>query len=405
MMLPPFPPKRQKRRWLWIALVLLLGVSSYLYWSKPGAAARIDTPAADRSGKKTGKSAGPAATPVVAARARRGNIGDYFAGLGTVTPIYTVTVRSRVDGELMNVFYEEGALVHKGDRLMEIDPRPYQVQLAQAEAQLLKDQASLQNARTDLTRYQTLLQQNAAPEQQVATQKSTVAQGEAAVQADQAQIASARLNLTYCEITAPITGRAGLRLVDPGNIVHAGDANGLVVITQIQPISVLFTIAEDQLPAVLQKLRAGQKLRVDAYDREMTKRIAQGTLTTVDNEIDQTTGTVRLRATFSNNGNELFPNQFVNARLLVQEKRGVVLLPSAAIQRSSNSTYVYLVKPDSSVTVRTITLGTTEGQDSEITSGLQPGDVVVMTGADRLQEGSKVSPQFAESQPAGVRRK
>jgi len=291
-------------------------------------------------------------------------------------------------------------MVQKGDRLMEIDRRPFQVQLEQAEAQLAKDQALLENARVDLTRYQTLLQQNAAPEQQVATQKSTVAQDEANIKADQAQIDSVKLNLIYCEITAPITGRVGLRLVDPGNIVHASDSTGLVVITQIQPTSVLFTIAEDQLPPVLQRTRAGQKLQVDGYDRELTRKIAQGTLTTIDNEIDQTTGTVRLRATFENNDNSLFPNQFVNARLLVQEKRGVVMLPSAAIQRTSSKAYVYLVKPDSTVTVRDITIGTAEGEDSEITSGLAPGDEVVMTGADRLQEGSKVNAQVSGEQPA-----
>jgi multidrug efflux system membrane fusion protein len=198
------------------------------------------------------------------------------------------------------------------------------------------------------------------------------------------------LNLTYTKITAPITGRLGLRLVDPGNIVHASDQNGLVVITQMEPISVLFTISEDQLPTVLQKLRAGQTLTVEAYDREMKQKIATGTLTTVDNEIDQTTGTVRLRATFANTDHALFPSQFVNARLLVQQKRGVVLLPSAAIQRTSNTQFVYLVKPDSTVTVRNITTGTAEGESVEITSGLAAGDQVVMTGVDKLQEGSKV---------------
>jgi len=265
---------------------------------------------------------------------------------------------------------------------------------------MAKDEAALANARIDLTRYQTLLTQNAIPEQQVATQKALVAQDEAVVKSDQGQIDSAKLNLVYCRITAPITGRVGLRLVDPGNIVHANDANGLLVITQIEPISILFTVAEDQLPTVMQKMRTST-LQVDAYDRDMKKKLAQGTLTTVDNQIDQTTGTVRLRATFDNKDNSLFPNQFVNARLLVQEKRGVVLLPSAAIQRSSSATFVYLVKPDSTVTVRNITEGTTEGDDSEITSGLNAGDTVVMTGADKLQEGSKVNAQIQQDQTKG----
>jgi len=392
-------PKRQRKKWLWTAVVLLVAGAGYVFWSTR-VTARTAAASENRGNKKGGKGGGTGAAPVVATRARRGNIGVYFTGLGVVTPIYTVTVKTRVDGELMQIFYREGDMVQKGDRLMEIDRRPFQVQLEQAEAQLAKDQALLENARVDLTRYQTLLQQNAAPEQQVATQKSTVAQDEANIKADQAQIDSVKLNLIYCEITAPITGRVGLRLVDPGNIVHASDSTGLVVITQIQPTSVLFTIAEDQLPPVLQRTRAGQKLQVDGYDRELTRKIAQGTLTTIDNEIDQTTGTVRLRATFENNDNSLFPNQFVNARLLVQEKRGVVMLPSAAIQRTSSKAYVYLVKPDSTVTVRDITIGTAEGEDSEITSGLAPGDEVVMTGADRLQEGSKVNAQVSGEQPA-----
>jgi multidrug efflux system membrane fusion protein len=275
---------------------------------------------------------------------------------------------------------------------VEIDPRPYQVQLTQAEGQLIRDQALLDNARIDLDRYQTLLTQNAVPEQQLATQKALVQQDEGAVKTDQGQIDSAKLNLVYCHITAPITGRVGLRLVDPGNIVHAADTNGLLVITQIQPISVIFPIAEDQLPVVLQKMRAGERLGVDAYDREK-KKLATGWLTTLDNQIDPTTGTVKIRATFDNKDNALFPNQFVNARLLVEVKHGVTLVHTAAVQRNSQTTYVYLVKSDSTVTVRPITVGTTEGDDAEVSSGLAPGDVVVMTGVDKLQEGSKVRVQ------------
>jgi multidrug efflux system membrane fusion protein len=222
------------------------------------------------------------------------------------------------------------------------------------------------------------------------------------VKSDQGQIDSAKLNLVYAHITAPITGRIGLRLMDPGNIVHASDANGLLVITQVQPISVIFTIAEDQLPVVLKKMRAGQRLRVDAYDRAMTTRIAQGSLTTLDNQIDQTTGTLRLRATFGNEDVALYPNQFVNARLLVEQKRGVTLVPTAVVQRNSQMTYVYLVKPDSTVTVRPVSIGTSEGNDSEVTSGLSPDDVVVMTGVDKLQEGSKVSVHIdGEKTPKG----
>lgn len=340
--------------------------------------------------------------PVVGAKAHRGNIPVYFTGLGAVTPIYTVTVRSRVDGELMQVYYKEGDLVHKGDPLVEIDPRPYQVQLSQAEGQLMKDQSQLENSRVDLARYKTLLTQNAVPEQQVVTQQALVTQNEGIVKTDQAMIDSAKLNIIYCHITAPITGRIGLRLVDPGNIVHAADTNGLLVITQIQPMSVIFTLPEDQLPEVLRRLRLGQHLRVEADDRSNNK-LAEGVLETVDNQIDPTTGTLRLRANFANKDNALFPNQFVNVRLLVQLKQGVTLLPSAAIQRNSQNTYVFLVKPDSTVTVRTITTGTVEGDETEVTSGLSPGDAVVMTGVDKLQEGTKVAVHFGNA-PEGAPR-
>jgi multidrug efflux system membrane fusion protein len=388
----PPSPRRSKLRWVWIPVLLAAGAWGYFHWSRSSVASANLKKGAGKRGETAA-----AVTPVVAAKARLGSIGLYFNGLGNVTPIYTVTVKSRVDGELMEVSYKEGDIVHQGDLLAQIDPRPFQVQLTQAEGQMAKDQAALENARIDLARYETLLKQNAIPEQQVATQRSTVIQDEAAIKSDQGQIDSAKLNLTYCRITAPITGRVGLRLVDPGNIVHASDTNGLVVITQIQPISILFTISEDQLPQVLQRMRT-ETLPVDAYDRDMKQKLAQGTLITVDNQIDQTTGTVRLRANFNNEDGALFPNQFVNARLLVEERRGVVLLPSAAIQRSSNSTYVYLIRPDSTVTVRNIKEGITEGDQSEITSGLKAGDVVVLTGADKLQEGSKVN---AQMQPDG----
>jgi multidrug efflux system membrane fusion protein len=386
------PPTR--RRWLWIAVLAAVLLAVRVYFQRPQ---RSDLKSATATSTAAGARArGPAVIPVVAARTRKGDIGVYFTGLGAVTPIYTVTVKSRVDGQLMRVLYREGDTVHQGDTLVEIDPRPYQVQLEQAEGQLAKDQAVLDNARIDLARYQTLLTQNAVAEQQLATQKALVAQYEGAVKSDQGQIDSAKLNLVYCHITAPITGRVGLRLVDPGNIVHASDANGLLVITQVQPISVIFTIAEDQLPVVLPKMRTGGRLKVEAFDREMKTKLAQGWVTTLDNQIDQTTGTVKVRATFDNQDNALFPNQFVNARLLVEEKHGATLLPTAAIQRNSQMTYVYVVKRDSTVTVRPITLGTMEGEESEVTSGLVPGDLVVMTGVDRLQEGSKVGAQISE---------
>jgi multidrug efflux system membrane fusion protein len=349
------------------------------------------------------KKGGGGAIPVVVATAQKGNIGVYYTGLGVVTPIYTVTIKSRVDGQLMALHYKESETVHEGDLLVELDPRPYQVQLEQAEGQQKKDQATLDNAKVDLTRYQKLWSQNAIPQQQLATQEATVKQDEGVLASDQGQIDSAKLNLAYCKITSPITGRIGLRLVDPGNIVHANDPNGLLVITQVEPISVIFTIAEDQLPPVLKKMRAGQKLRVEAWDRELKNVLTHGLLMTHDNQIDQTTGTLKLRAVFDNKDDALFPNQFVNARLLVEQKTGVTLVPNAAVQRNSNSTYVYVVKPDQTVTVRPTTLGTTEGDQTEITSGLTPGEVVVTEGVDKLQEGGKVNPRGVGEKPQSGR--
>ncbi len=372
---------------IWILIVALLAIAAYFLWSRMGGAAGRNTPV-QRAGKQA---AGALVTPVVAAAARKGDIDVYLTGLGSVTPINTVTVKSRVDGQLMKVLYKEGDVVREGALLVEIDPRPYEVQLMQAEAQLAKDKAALDNANIDLARYETLVPHKAVPEQQLATQKAQVQQDEAAIKTDESQIAGAKLNLTYCHITAPVSGRIGLRLVDPGNIVHASDTTGLLVITQIQPISVIFTIAEDQVSAVLQKMNAGERLRVDAFNRDKTTRLAQGWLTTLDNQIDPTTGTLRLRATFENRDNALFTNQFVNAQLLVEKKRGITIVPTAVIQRNSQMTYVYVVKPDSTVTVKQVKLGVTEGSDSEIISGLIPGEVGVMTGSDKLQEGSKVS--------------
>jgi multidrug efflux system membrane fusion protein len=384
-----------RRRWLWAMAIVVLVLMVYLL-------ARHRT-------QKSSSAAAPGAgrvmpaTPVTAASAHKGNIGVYFTGLGAVTPIYTVTVTSRVDGQLMNVYYKEGQTVRKGDLLAEIDPRPFEVQLKQAEGQLIKDQASLQNARVDLARYQELIKRNAVAEQQLATQQATVVQDEGIVKTDQGMIDSAKLNLVYSKITSPITGRVGLRLVDPGNIVLASGNTPLLVITQIEPISVIFTISEDQVPPIAKRSRAGERLEVDAYDRNLKKKLSQGYLLTMDNQIDQTTGTLKLRAIFDNKDDALFPNQFVNARLLVEEKQGVTLIPTAAIQRSTQRTYVYLVKPDQTVTVRNVTLGTTEGDQTEVVSGLVPGDVAVTTGVDKLQEGTKVNAQITDGGGSGAR--
>jgi len=386
----PIPAQQHLGRW-WLllgALLLLLG-TVYFAWPK-----RADPAPAAGSAQRSGKASSPA-IPVVGAKAQRGDIGVELTGLGNVTPIYTVTVKTRVDGELTKVLYKESQLVHRGELLVQIDARPFEAQLLQAEGMLLRDQSQLDNARIDLQRFQELLPHNAVPEQQLETQKALVKQLTGAVKTDEGQIAAAKVNIAYCRITAPITGRVGLRLVDPGNIVHASDQSGLVVITQIQPISVIFTVAEDQVPAVVTKMAARQRLSATAYNRDNQAKLAEGSLTSLDNEIDPTTGTLKLRATFDNGGNNLFPNQFVNVRLLVEQKHGVTKVPTAAIQRNSNNTYVYLVKPDSTVTVRNVTVGATEGDQSEISSGLSPGDVVVLTGVDKLQEGSKVTVHFA----------
>ena len=402
---------------IWMAGLLLAGAGFFLMWTRGGEAEPPGggSPPAGGAYKKHGggrgqkgekgdgggrRGGGP--TPVVAVRVRKGDIGVYYPGLGTVTPIYTVTVRSRVDGQLMKIYYHEGDIVRAGDKLVEIDPRPFQVQLEQAEGQLMRDRALLENARVDLARYEKLLAQNAIQEQLYATQKATVHQLEGTVKTDQGAVDSAKLNITYSTITAPIAGRIGLRLIDPGNIVHASDANGLLVITQIQPISALFTIAEDQLPSVSRKLAAHQKLKAGAYDREDHTQIAEGVLSTVDNQIDPSTGTLPLRALFDNKSGRLFPNQFVNIRLLVETRKGVTLLPTAAIQRTTTNKFVYVVKPDSTVTVRPIQEGVTEGEETEITSGLSAGEVVVMTGVDRLEVGSAVRAQIAGEQSQGA---
>jgi membrane fusion protein, multidrug efflux system len=385
-------PSRRRRLWLWLCVLLVLCLGTYIVWSRIAAAKAA-------SAAKAATAKGPPPIPVVAATSRKGDIGVYYSGLGAVTPLATVTVRSRVDGQLMSVRYREGDTVQKGDLLAEIDDGPYRAALTQAEGQLMRDQAALENARIDLIRYQQLVPQKAIPEQQLATQQATVHQDEGVVKLDEGQIEGARVNLAYCKIAAPVAGRIGLRLVDSGNIVQAADTNGLVVITQMDPISAIFTISEDQLQVVLKKMAAGAKLEVDAYSRDAKTKLAQGSLTTLDNQIDPTTGTLKLRATFKNAKGTLYPNQFVNARLLVQEKRGITLVSTAAVQRNSQATYVYVVKADSTVTVRPITIGTTEGDDSEVTAGLTPGEIVVMTGVDKLQEGTKVTAQIPSANP------
>ncbi len=324
-------------------------------------------------------------------RLQKGDMPVTLSQLGTVTPLATVTVKTQINGYLTEVAFKEGQMVKKGDFLAQIDPRPYQVALEQAEAQLAKDQALLKNAHLDLERYNTLVAQNSIARQTRDTQVSLVAQDQATVKSDQAQIDVQKLNLAYCRIVSPVTGRVGLRQVDAGNYVQTSDPNGIVVVTQLQPISVIFTLAEDSLPAVMKQVRAGATLSVSAFDRTGTTELGSGTLETVDNQIDTTTGTVKLRAVFDNKAEVLFPNQFVNVRLLVDTMHDTYIVPVSAIQRGAPGTFVYLVSPDNTVTVAKVKLGPGDGQRIAILSGLQLGESVVVDGADRLRDGAKVT--------------
>jgi len=377
-------PVRRRQRWLWAAVLAAIAVVAWL-------ALRGSGRSGSGSAAERGKSAAPRAIPVVAAPATTGDIGVYVDGLGTVIPLNTVTIHSRVDGQLVDVAYKEGQIVRQGDVIARIDPRPFEVQLTQAEGQKAKDEAALQNARVDLERYKVLAAQEAIPGQQLDTQAATVHQDEASVKSDQGQVDAANLNITYSRITAPITGRVGLRLVDPGNIVHASDPGGLVVLTQLQPIAVVFTVPSDQLPPILAQMHAGRTLAVDAEDRDRKVKLATGTLVAVDNQIDTTTGTVRLKAQFDNEDGALFANQFVNARLLVRTLTKALLVPAAAIQRSPQSTFVWVVLPDSKVETRDVTVLLTEGERAAITGPVRPGDPLVVDGVDKLQPGSTVT--------------
>ena len=365
-----------------IAIVLLITASTYYL-------KHSDTkPKQDRykqSDKLTEADIAVAAEP-----ATQGDFPVYLTGLGTVTALRTVTVKSRVDGELMHVAFQEGQMVKAGDLLAEIDPRPYQAQLMQTEGQLMRDEALLKNSETDLVRYKTLLSQDSIAAQQTVTQESLIKQNKGTLEFDRGLVANAKLQLTYARITAPISGRLGLRLVDQGNIVHASDSNGLVVITQIQPIAVVFTLPEDRLQDVMKKFHSGDKISIDAYDRRGQTQLANGQLLAVDNQIDSTTGTIKLKGQFNNEDGLLFSNQFVNIKMSMDTLHGVTIIPTSAIQRGTQGTFVYTVQNDQTVTVRPITLGPIEGEKVAILNGLQPNEQVVVDGADKLRDGIKI---------------
>jgi multidrug efflux system membrane fusion protein len=386
-------PRRSRKRWVVMVFIFLVIALTGLLINqrrKQGGVAAV---------KATNT---PPPLAITTAVAQQGSIGVYLNALGSVAPLQTVTVKSRVDGQLMKVNYREGQMVKQGDVLAEIDPRPFQAALEQAQGQLDRDKALLENANVDLNRYQIAFSKNAIPKQQLDTQVATVHQYEGIVKNDQGTIDNATVQLSYTHITSPISGRVGLRLVDPGNIVHASDANGMLVITQLQPISVLFSIAEDYLPQIRQQLKRGSRLAVDAFDRTQQNKLSSGMLLTFGNEIDTTTGTIKLKAVFPNGDSALFPNQFVNARLLVDTQHNVVLVPSAAIQRNAQQAFVYVVKPDQTVAMQNVTVGTTDGNVTAV-EGVNAGEVLAVDGFDKLQNGAKVSVRGASETRKGAR--
>ncbi len=394
--LPPRDAQTRPRRrfgWSVLIFVLLVALVGAGWWIRPQETAA--------PGGRRGLG-GP--VPVAAAVVETGALPVTLTALGTVTPITTVTVRSQITGRLTGIFFKEGQEVKAGDALAEVDPRPYEAALKQAQGQLARDQAQLRNAQLDLTRFKTLVTKNAASQQSVDTQDALVQQYTGTVEMDQAQVRTAELNLEYCHIVAPVSGRLGIRLVDAGNFVQSGDSTGIVVITQLKPITVVFSLPEDAVPAVVRRMAGGAELPVTVYDRNRRAKIATGHLTTIDNQVDVTTGTVKLKAEFSNDDDSLFPNQFVNVDLLVNTLPSAIIIPSAAVQRGAPGTFVYLIGPDSTVSVRKVTLGPSAGDKVSITEGLAAGDKVVVDGADKLREGAKVTePDAAGATPRPAR--
>jgi multidrug efflux system membrane fusion protein len=368
--------------WKWIFAVLLMaGIAWVVISHRQGDIQKTAQAKSDLGSRPM---------PVLVAKAEQRDVNVYLDALGTVTPRNTITVKARVDGQLLNVFFREGQMVKAGEVLAQIDPRPFEVQLAQAEGQLVKDKALLENAQIDADRYKTLLGQDSISKQQADTQDSLVRQYRAAISVDQSQVDSAKLQLSYCRITAPIEGRVGLRQVDPGNMIHSSDTSGIVTIAQLQPITVLFSIPEDNLPAVAQRMKSVDSVAVNAYDRAQKTKLASGVVLTLDNQIDTTTGSIKLRALFKNEDSVLFPNQFVNIKMLVDVQKDVTVIPQSALQQGKNGDYVYLVSHGDTVNIRPVKAGYAEGEFVSVLNGLEPGDTVVVDGADKLRDGAKV---------------
>ena len=395
--------QRPRSRRIWIFVIVIACLVGAGAWIAQGRQAKVQQPpkAAGRPGGGAGPS-GP--VPVVVAPIRTGDLNVYLTALGSVTPLSTVAVKSRVDGQLMRTHFTEGQLVQAGDLLAEIDPRPFQAQLMQAEGQLARDQANLANARIDLERYQRLADQEMIARQQLDTQRMVVNQAEATMKMNAGNIDAIKLQLTYCRITSPITGRAGLRLVDPGNVVKAADAGGLVVITQLEPIALVFSVPEDSLPPLLRRFRTGTPVPVEAYDREGKTKLATGTLAAIDNQIDPSTGTVKVKAQFVNKDGVLYPNQFVNARVLIDVLHDALLAPAEAIQRGPQGAFVYAVKqPEKVVQLRRVQIGTSEAGVVSVKAGLTAGEAVVVDGTEKVQDGARVEPTVRQpaAPPAG----
>ena len=400
---PPIKTRRPRRRIDWLSVLAVLVLAGAIWWTRQGGAPQ---PAGG------GRNAAPMS--IVPETVAKGDIGINLNALGTVTSLATVTIRTQISGYLQKIDFKEGDDVKKGDLLAEIDSRPYEAALAQAKGNLARDEALLKGAQVDLTRYQALAAQNAVPHQTLDTQVALVAQDQGTVEADRAAVKAAEVNLQYCRIVSPLDGRVGLRQVDQGNYVTPGDTNGLVVITQLQPISVLFTLPEDNLQTVLKRMQGGATLPAAAYDRSGASKIADGILLTFDSQIDPTTGTIKARAQFANDAKTLYPNQFVNIRLLVDTHKDVTTMSTAGIQRGVPGTFVYLVNADNTVSVRKVVLGVTEGERVEVRSGLAPGDRIVIDGADKLREGAKVNiraeanaatPPASADKPGGQKRR